>query len=78
MVANDNLYLNFSRLELQRGSFSRLGTLIWDSIDLNLRSCNKHVFKSKMHQTLLNILTDQNDYVDVPMIIEMLPQATVI
>ena len=78
MVANDNLYINFSRLELQRRSFSRVGTLIWNSIDLNLRSCSKHVFKRKMHQALLNILTDQNDYVDVIMIIEMLPEATVI
>ena len=35
MFANDNLYINFSRLELQRRSFSRVGTLIWNSIDLN-------------------------------------------
>ena len=77
MVANDNLYINFSRLELQRRSFFRVGTSIWNSIDLNLRSCSKHVFKFKMRQALLNILTDKNDYVDVP-IIKMLPHATVI
>ena len=76
MVANNNLYINCSRLELQRRSFSRVGTLIWNSIDLNLRLCSKHAFKFKMHQALLNILTDQNDYVNVPMIIEMLPHAT--
>ena len=76
MVANNNLHINFSRLELQRRSFSRVDTLIWNSIDLNLRLCSKHVFKFKMHQALSNILTDQNDYVNVPMIIEMLPHAT--
>ena len=31
-----------------------------------------------MRQALLNILTDKNDYADVPMIIKMLPNATVI
>ena len=51
MVANDDLYVNFSSLELQRRSFFRVGTLIWNSIDLNLRSCSKHVFK---FQILIN------------------------
>ena len=73
MVSKDNLYINSSRLELQKRSFSRVGTLIWNSIDLNLRSSRKQTFKSKIHQALLTILKDQNDYVDVPMIIsEML------
>jgi hypothetical protein len=72
------IYINSSRLELQKRSFSRVGTLInleLDSIDLNLRlrSSRKQTFKSKIHQALLTILKDQNDYVDVPMIIsEML------
>ena len=57
MVANNNLHINFSPLELQRRSFSRVGTLIWNSIDLNLRLCSKHVFKFKMHQALSNIQT---------------------
>ena len=62
-----NLYTNSSRLELQKRSFSRVGTLIWNSIDLNLRLSRKQTFKSKIHQALLTILKDQNDYVDVPM-----------
>ena len=78
MVSNDNLYINSSRLELQKRSFSRVGTLIWNSIDLNLRSSRKQTFKSKIHQALLTILQNQNDYVDVPMIIEMLPNVTAI
>ena len=32
MVANNNLHINFSRLELPRRSFSRVGTLIWNSL----------------------------------------------
>ena len=78
MVAKDNLYINSSRLELQKRSFSRVGILIWNSIDLNLRSSRKQTFKAKIHQALLTILKDQNDYVNVPMIIEMLPNATAI
>jgi hypothetical protein len=78
MVSKDNLYINFSRLELQKRSFSRVGTLSWNSIDLNLLSSRKETFKSKIHQALLTILKDQNDYVDVPMIIEMLSNVTAI
>lgn len=77
-VAKDSLHINPSRLEMQKRSFSRVGTLIWNSIDLNLRSSRKQTFKSKIHQALSTILKDQNDYVDVPMIIEMLPNVTAI
>jgi hypothetical protein len=48
--------INSSRLELQKRSFSRVGTLIWNSIDLNLRLSRKQTFKSKIHQALLTIL----------------------
>ena len=78
LVAKDSLHINSSRLEMQKRSFSRVGTLIWNSIDLNLRSSRKQTFKSKIHQALSTILKDQNDYVDVPMIIEMLPNVTTI
>jgi hypothetical protein len=56
MVAKDNLRINSPRLELQKRSFSRVGTLIWNSIDLNLRSSRKQTFISKIHQALLIIL----------------------
>ena len=78
MAAKDNLYINSSRLELQKRSLSRVGTLIWNSIHLNLRSSRKQTSKSTIHQALLTILKDQNDYVDVPMIIEMLANVTAI
>ena len=48
--------INSPRLELQKRSFSRVGTLIWNSIDLNLRSSRKQTFISKIHQALLIIL----------------------
>ena len=60
-TSKDNLYISSSRLELQKRSFSRVGTLICNSIDLNLRSSRKKTFKSKIHQALLTILKDQND-----------------
>ena len=58
MATKDSLYVNSSRLEIQKRSFFKTGTLIWNNIDLNLRLSHKHNFKSKIHQALLTILKD--------------------
>ena len=72
----DNFYIKYSRLELQKCSFSRLGAEIWNSIDQSLCSKSKKIFKHKMCQALFTILTTENHYVDVPMIRARLPIVT--
>ena len=64
----DIFYIKYSRLDLQKCSFSRLGTEIWNSIDQSLRSKSKKIFKHKMCQALFTIFTTENHYVDVPML----------
>jgi hypothetical protein len=69
-------YITYSCLELQKCSFFQLGAEIWNSIDQSLCSKSKKIFKHKMCQALFTILTTENHYVDVPMIIARLPIVT--
>jgi hypothetical protein len=55
----DNFYIKYSRLELQKCSFSQLGAEIWNSIDQSLHSKSKKIFKHKMCQALFTILTTE-------------------
>ena len=40
-----NYYVKSSRLEIQKNSFSRSGTCVWNSLPLKLRHVNKRRFK---------------------------------
>ena len=75
-VANNNLYINFSRLEIQKRSFSRFGSLIWNTISPSFRAQRKYTFKNKLNKTLMTLLRNENDHVDLPMITDRLPIET--
>ena len=63
-------------LKLQKRSFSRFGSLIWNSISSSLREQRKHIFKSKLTEILMTILQKENDHIDLPMTINRLPIET--
>ena len=64
-----NYYINFSRLNQNKNSFSRIGCKIWNSIPGNLRNLPKHIFKEKITAILFQNLEVQDSYVDVEQII---------
>ena len=69
-----NYYVKSSRLEIQKNSFSRSGTSVWNSLPLKLRHVNKRRFKKKLHVSLFNILESENNFIGVSELITKLPE----
>ena len=69
-----NYYVKSSRLEIQKNSFSRSGTCVWNSLPLKLRHVNKSRFKKELRVSLLNILKSENEYIGVSELITRLPK----
>ena len=65
-----NLYVQNSRLEMQRRSFSRLGVRLWNEIPCHMRVLPKNTFKKVLRTSLLNILQNEDDYIQIPVIIK--------
>ena len=67
-----NYYINCSRTNQYKNSFARIGAKIWNSIPENLRNLPKHVFKEEITKLLFQKLEDQDSYVDVEKLINIL------
>ena len=65
-----SFYVKYSRLNQQRNSFSRIGANVWNSIPAELRKLPKNNFKTKLHKLLLQVLTNEDAYVDMPTVIK--------
>ena len=61
----DNFHYQYSRLNLQKKSFSRVGTKIWNNIPYNLRKQPITLFKKNIHRILLQVLIEGDSYVDI-------------
>ena len=61
-----NFYIHKSRLRIQLNSFSILGAKWWNCLKPELRKLSKKPFKNNIHQFLLAVLGNGDDYVDVP------------
>ena len=59
-----NLYVNKPRLRLQLNSFSIFGAKFWNFLKPELRKLRKKPFKKKVHQFLLAVLGNEDDYID--------------
>ena len=57
--------IKFSILDKQGKSFSRLGAKIWNCIPPSTRKLPKHNFEKKIHDCLLQIHSQTDDYPDV-------------
>ena len=58
-----------SRLDKQIESFSRNGVRIWSSLPREIRHLSKNHFKIKIHNILLQRLSEENDYIDLSVLI---------
>ena len=61
-----NFYVHKSRMRIQLNSFSILGAKLWNCLKPELRKLRKKPLKNKIHQFLLAVLGNEDDYVDVP------------
>ena len=64
--SRDEYYVKHSRLDKQTKSFSRYGVKIWNSLPCEMCQMSKNNFKINVHDTLLRILSEENDYIDLP------------
>ena len=66
-----NFYVQNSRLEMQKRSFSRLGVRLWNEIPCHMRVLpKKKTFKRVLRTSLLNILQNEDDYIQIPVMIK--------
>ena len=59
------LFCKFSRLEIQKRSFSRVGVNLWNKIPEHLRNSTKHSFKKEFKDTLFRNLNLDGYFVEI-------------
>ena len=60
-----NFFCKFSRIELQKRSFSRAGVKLWNKIPLRLKNLSRTNFKKEFQQLLLYNLTTNGYHVEI-------------
>ena len=63
-------YVKSCRLETQNNSFSRLGVKQWNKIPPYITDLPKKAYKKVLRKSLLDILEQEDDYIQIPMIIK--------
>ena len=63
-------FVKSSRLEIQNNSFSRLGVKLWNKISRYITDLPKRTFKRVLRKLLFDILEKEDDYIQIPMIIQ--------
>ena len=51
-------------------TFSRVGAKVWNSVPEYLRNLKKKDFTRKIHTLLIEIMNNEDDYVDLPVILQ--------
>ena len=68
--SSGNYYVQTSRLNLNQDSFSRFGAKLWNAISNELHRLSKGAFKKNFHDFLLSIMEAEDDYVEVPILVQ--------
>ena len=69
--AKGDYFVQYSRLNKQKNSFSRTGVRIWNSLPLYMRDFSKHLFKKKIHSELLQMLSEEDEYIEVAKLVKL-------
>ena len=65
--ASGNSYVNSSDLESYKMSFSRFGAIkLWNEIPCHIRHLPKNKFKKTLFKLGFDILSSEDDYIDIP------------
>ena len=68
-ASSGNYYINRSRLNHHKNSFSIVGAKIWNSIPESYRKLPKHIFKKKIQALLIVTLETLDSYADISTLI---------
>ncbi len=73
-AAKGNFFPKDAKLEIQKRSFnfSRFGTLVWNNIAPALRDKPKTVYRKTIHDSMFNLLSAEDDYVEINKIVDFL------
>ena len=75
-ASSGNYYINHSRLNHHKNSFSIVGAKIWNSISESYRRLPKHIFKKKIKTLLFETLESLDSYADTSTIISEIKKAS--
>ena len=64
-AAKGNYFQKDAKLEIQKRSFSRFGTLVWNNIAPTQRDKPKSIFRKTIRKQMFDILLAHDDYVEV-------------
>ena len=65
-----NFFVQYSRLEKQNKSFTRVSVKVWNSLPVEMRHTSKANFKRKIHNLLLQKFLEADDYIYLPDLIK--------
>ena len=71
-AAKGNFFQKDAKLEIQKRSFSRFGTLVWNNIAPALRDKPKTVYRKTIRNSMFNLLSAEDDYVEINKIVDFL------
>ena len=63
-------YVQSSRLNQNRGSFSKFGAKPWNTISNKFRQLSKELLKKYFRDLLLSIMEAEDDFVEVPILLQ--------
>ena len=75
-ASSGNYYINQSRLNHHKNSFSIVGAKIWNSIPESYRKLPKHIFKKKIQALLIVTLETLDSYADISTLISEIKKAS--
>jgi hypothetical protein len=67
-----NYYIEYSRLTKTNSSLTRVGAKVWNNISTDVRELGRTNFNKIIKKNLLTILELEDDYVDVPTIVQQM------
>ena len=73
-LLEETITFNLQDLKFKKKSFSRSGTLVWNSLPLKLLHVNERRFKKELRVSLFNILESENKCIGVSELITRLPE----
>ena len=74
MSSSNKLYTQYSRTNIQKNSFSRVGVRLWNKIPLRVANSSKIVFKKEIRKLLFSLLDSEGYYVGISEMIEKFPK----
>ena len=66
-----NFYVQSTRLEIHKRSFSRFGVKLWNEIPCSLRNLPKKEFKREIRRILIDILAKEHDHIETPISVHL-------